>query len=70
MKPLIEIIDKIKDESIQREYLLKLKEIIDQKENQDKIKPYNLQEIENSNNKVTIQDLQVEINISKKKSKK
>ena len=30
LKSLIEIIDKIKDADIQREYLLKLKEIIDQ----------------------------------------
>ena len=44
---MINIIDKIKDEEIQREYLLKLKEIIYQQENQEKVEPYNLQEIFN-----------------------
>ena len=45
LKPSIEIIDKIIDEEIQREYLLKLKELIDQKENRNQIEPSNLQEL-------------------------
>ena len=58
MQPLLEIIHKIENKEIQREYLLKLKELIDQEENQSHIEPYNLQEIFNrfktSNNKITV----------------
>ena len=59
-------------QKFKKEYLLKLKEIIDQKDNQEKIKPCNLQEnfnkSKNSINKVVIHNLQEKINNIKKEN--
>ena len=69
---LLDIIDKIQDEDIKRQYLLKLKELILSEEKQKDVDSYNLKDILKRFDKptqVTLSVLQEEINILKNQVK-